>query len=212
MGYGRIQGNPVSSPVLSLVEGNNAALLRVVADLYLSPELTIADLTYGKGVFWKHCPELVVTGSDLVTVPERPYDFTATPYEDDAFDVAVLDPPYIHAPKNHITETQYQGKTVGAHSMRDILNLYRQGLREASRIARQRVLVKTKDTIEHGKQVWSHIHLHQQALELGLYPRDLFILKTQPPCENRWAGSPQKHSRKNLSYLWVFDKPKKRSR
>lgn len=201
----------MSRPVLSLVEGNNAALLRAVADLYLPPSCSIADLTYGKGVFWKQCPELQVVGSDLVTVPERPYDFTATPYADKSFDVVVLDPPYAHGATTHITEQQYQLKSLKGASMREILELYRLGLVEACRLATQRVLVKTKDTIEHGKQVWSHIHIHQQALELGLYPRDLFVLKTQPPCEQRWNGLVQKHSRKNLSYLWVFDLPKSRA-
>jgi len=192
-------------PVLSLLHGNNADLLRAVADLYLTPQDTIADLTWGKGVFWKKCPELAVTGSDIVTVPERPYDFRSTPYDDNSFDVAVLDPPYIHSPGKHVTASQYQGQTVQGRSMRDILQLYREGMIEAQRIARSKVLVKTKDTIEHGKQVWSHVHLHNTALELGLYPKDLFYLATQPPCENRWKGSPQRHSRKNISQLWVFE-------
>ena len=195
-------------PTLSLIEGNNADLIREVADLYLKPEHRIADLTWGKGVFWKKCPELDVTGSDIITVPERPYNFTCTPYEDASFDVTVLDPPYIHSPGKHVTSGQYQGQTVQGKSMRDILQMYADGMAECRRITRKggRILVKTKDTIEHGKQVWSHVQIHNDAVRLDLYPKDLFVLKTQPPCENRWKGSPQKHSRKNLSYLWVFEK------
>ena len=81
-------------------------------------------------------------------------------------------------------------------------------LSSAIRITRPggRLLVKTKDTVESGRQRWSHIHLYNVATELGLYQRDLFALKTAGPCERRWDGLKQKHSRKNLSYLLVLDR------
>ena len=196
-----------SPRVQSLIEGSNADLIRAVADLYLNPSDRIADLTYGKGVFWRQCPELNVTGSDLVTVPDRPYDFTATPYADNSFDVAVLDPPYIHSWSTHQTEARYQGNTTHAKGMTAIWELYRQGMVEAQRIVRPggRLLVKTKDTVESGRQRWSHIHLANVAEGMGLYLRDLFILKTAGPCERRWDGLEQKHSRKNASFLLVLD-------
>jgi len=193
-------------PTLSLVQGTNADLLAEVATLYLNPQQRIADLTFGKGVFWRKLPQLDVTGSDLVTVPDRPYDFRNTPYEASSFDVAVLDPPYIHSSGKHLTNANYQGQTVDRLQMKDILKLYADGMKEAKRITKRGgfVLVKTKDTIEHGKQVWSHIHLHNTGIELGFYAKDLFYLATRPPCEKRWEGLKQKHSRKNISQLWVF--------
>ena len=195
------------SRVRSLIEGNNADLIRQVANLYLSPSDRIADLTYGKGVFWRQCPELNVTGSDIATVPERPYDFTATPYENDSFDVVALDPPYIHSWSTHQTEARYRGSTTHATSMAGIWELYRKGMVEAKRILCPGglLLLKTKDTVESGKQRWSHIHLANTANELGFYLRDLFILQTAPPCERRWDGLTQKHSRKNVSYLLVLE-------
>jgi len=199
-----------NAPVVSLNAGRNDDLIAEVARLYLNPDQKIADLTYGKGVFWKKTPDLDVTGSDLVTVPDRPYDFRSTPYPSGSFDVAVLDPPYIHSPGKHNTAEQYQGGTVQGMSMRDILQLYRDGMTEALRITRPQgfLLVKTKDTIEHGRQVWSHVHLHNIGVELGMYPKDLFYLATRPPIEQRWNGTTQKHSRKNISQLWVFQTPK----
>lgn len=196
------------SPICSLISGDNSDLLRACADLYLTPEDRIADLTYGKGVFWRKCPELNVTASDLETVPERPYDFRCTPYGAGSFDVAVLDPPYIHSWSTHQTEARYRGSTTHAQGMAQIWELYAEGMREACRIVRSggRVLVKTKDTVESGRQRWSHIHLAHVGEQMGLYLRDLLLLQTAPPCERRWAGTPQKHSRKNISYLLVFDK------
>ena len=197
-----------AGPIRSLIEGDNSDLIRACADLYLSPDDKIADLTYGKGVFWRKCPELNVMASDLETVEARPYDFRKTPYDDGQFDVAVLDPPYIHSWSTHQTEERYRGSTTHAKGMAEIWQLYEDGLIEACRITRDggRILVKTKDTVESGKQRWSHIHLAQVGERLGLYLRDLLVLKTNPPCEKRWEGTEQKHSRKDISYLLVFER------
>ena len=197
-----------AGPIRSLITGDNSDLIRACADLYLGPDDKIADLTYGKGVFWRKCPELNVTGSDLETVPERAYDFRKTPYDDGQFDVAVLDPPYIHSWSTHQTEERYRGSTTHAKGMAEIWQLYEDGMVEACRITRDggRILVKTKDTVESGKQRWSHIHLAQVGERLGLYLRDLLVLKTNPPCEKRWEGTEQKHSRKDISYLLVFER------
>ncbi|MBU2983292.1 hypothetical protein KO498_15910 [Lentibacter algarum] len=65
------------------MRGSNADLIKEVSRLYATdPNLSIADVTYGRGVFWKRSPHLNVTGSDLLTVPERPYDFRDLPYQD----------------------------------------------------------------------------------------------------------------------------------
>ena len=200
-----------SAPIPSVITGTNADLLRACADLYLSPDDRIADLTFGRGVFWQKCPELNVTGSDLTTVPERPYDLRSTPYANNSFDVVVLDPPYIHSGKGrHITERQYRGSTVKGLSMAQIWQLYEDGMAEACRIVRPggRILVKTADTIESGRQRWSHIHLANVGDGMGLYLKDLLILLRKPPCEKRWAGQKQRHSRKVTSYLLVLEAQK----
>lgn len=96
-------------PVEAIVHGDNADLIKAVTSLYAKdPDVTIADVTYGKGVFWRKCPHIDVTGSDLVTVPDRPYDFRDLPYDDRSFDIVVLDPPYVHSPGNHMTDANYQ--------------------------------------------------------------------------------------------------------
>ena len=131
--------------------------------------------------------------------------------EDNSFDVVVLDPPYIHSGKGkHITEKNYRGSTIKGLSITDIWKLYEQGMAEACRIVRPggRILVKTQDTIESGRQRWTHIHLHNVAVGMDLYMRDLMQLFRNPPCETRWAGLKQRHSRKCNSYLLVLEQPK----
>ena len=193
-------------PVLSVVTGDNSDLIARVARLYARQEHRIADLTWGKGVFWRKLPHLSVTGSDLVTVPERPYDFRSTPYADQSFDIVVLDPPYIHSPGRHITDRRYQNAATTA-GMRhdDIRRLYAEGMREAMRICRPggQVWVKCKDQVQAAVQRWAHTEILVDAQALGLYARDLFLLvPTSRTPSGRWER--QFHARKVHSYLWVF--------
>jgi len=194
----------------SIVEGNNADLIAHVAELYAKPTSHIADVTWGKGVFWRKCPHLDVTGSDLMTVPERPYDFRSLPYLPESFDIVVLDPPYIHSPGNHVTDSRYQNAaTTKGMLHKDIRQLYIDGMREAARVAKSdggQVWVKCKDQVQSGMQRWAHVEMLHDALSLGLIGRDLFVLipKSRTP-GGRW--NVQHHARKVHSYLWVFERP-----
>ena len=199
----------MTAPVVSVVTGDNSDLIAEVARLYLKPEHRVADLTYGKGVFWRKLPRVDVTGSDIITVPERPYDLRSTPYEPASFDVVVLDPPYIHSPGDHTTDHRYQNAaTTKGFLHADIRKLYQDGMREAARIAKPggQVWVKCKDQVQSSIQRWAHVEMLADAQALGLYGRDLFILvPTSRTPAGRWAR--QFHARKVHSYLWVFDVP-----
>lgn len=202
--------------VNAIVHGHNSDLLLEVSRLHAQGGKKIADVTYGKGVFWRKTPHLDVTGSDIKTVPDRPYDFTRLPYADASFDVAVIDPPYIHSPGDHVTDARYQNAaTTKGMLHKDIRSkLYVQGMRECMRIVKPeggQVWVKCKDQVQSGVQRWAHVEMCADAVSLGLYPRDLFILiaKSRTP-GGRWTV--QHHARKPHSFLWVFERPTKQQR
>jgi hypothetical protein len=200
------------TPIEAVIHGDNGDLIKAVCSLYLQPGDKIADLTFGRGVFWNKVDEDIksrVTGSDILTVPERPYDFRSTPYKRDSFDVAVLDPPYIHSPGAHVTDSRYQNAaTTGGFLHKDIRRLYVEGMVECTRIAKRHVWVKTKDQVQSGVQRWAHCELLSEALAMGLIARDLFVLiPSSQTSRGRWKT--QIHARKPHSFLWVFEKPKK---
>ena len=193
-------------PVESVVRGSNAELIAEVARLYCKDGDKIADVTYGKGNFWKKAKHLDVTGSDIMTVPERPYDFTDLPYPDKSFDIVVLDPPYIHSAGNHMTDANYQNAaTTKGFLQADIMQLYYDGMKEAARTAKRQVWVKGKDQVQGGVQRWSSVSLHQIGVSLGLYPRDMFYLMTNSARAGYGRWHTQHHARKPISFLWVFD-------
>lgn len=176
-------------PVESVVRGDNGDLIREVCKLYVRPDDRIADLTWGKGSFWRKVPALrdaQVTGSDLLTVPERPWDFTDTPYEPRSFDIAVIDPPYQPNGRTSVISDQYQLHTVG--SMDEVRRFYRDGMTEAVRIARRQIWVKCMDMVHNGKQHPMMTTAVWQGMFLGLHLRDTFILiataRAAPPA--RW--------------------------
>ena len=60
-------GHPTTDLVFSAHVGENAALLRQILRLHVPRHSTIADVTFGRGTFWKHVPagDYTLLASDL---------------------------------------------------------------------------------------------------------------------------------------------------
>ena len=193
--------------------GDNSQLIARVAELYLREGQVIADLTFGKGVFWKQLDmsKYKFFPSDIITSKALICDFCHLPYRDQVFDVIVFDPPYCHNPGRMIVNANYQNKeTTKGFYHDDILQLYREGMRESLRCLKDEgtLWVKTKDEVQSSLQMMSHIEIHDIAVkELNMLAEDFFVLtqNSLPAIQFK-----QKHARKNHSYLWVFRKTKKK--
>jgi hypothetical protein len=201
---------PPSDGVYTAHRGNNADLMVDVCRLYLKPGSKVADITYGRGVFWRKfdLKTIAFHPSDKLTCPKTPYDFTDLPYKDGEFDVVVFDPPYAHNPGNMLVDSRYRNaETTRGFYHDDIIELYRKGMTEGRRILKPGGLlwVKCKDELESSVQRWSHLEIASLALSLKLYVRDLFILvqSSRPTIQHT-----QQHARKNHSYLWILESVK----
>lgn len=121
-------GVSTNNLVFSALTGTNDELFPSILDLCVPAGETIADLTYGKGVFWKDVPKdkYRVIGSDIrldhvYKSPEAPngqldfeggflqkqsldacldllIDCRNLPYESNSLGAIVFDPPYMHTP------------------------------------------------------------------------------------------------------------------
>ena len=82
------------NPILTAKTGSNASLLADCLDIYAKDGWTIADVTYGKGVFWRNVNKdnYKLLESDIQTGT----DFCRLPYDDKSIDLLILDPPYMH--------------------------------------------------------------------------------------------------------------------
>lgn len=180
--------------------GDNSGLINKVVDLYFHEGDSIADVTYGKGVFWRDIDKnkYTIIGTDI----KNGIDFRCLPYENESFCHGVLDPPYARTGLGDMVKCYNTSKS-SSHS--EIMELYRAGINELYRIIKPDgfILVKCQDEVYGCKQCWSHIEIKDMAEAMGLYARDMFILvNTRTPKVHH----NQKHARKNHSYLWIFEK------
>lgn len=194
-------------PIYTAKIGTNADLFPDVLNMYLKKGNSIADVTYGKGVFWKNIneSEYDLLKSDLNTG----IDLTNLPYCDNSLDGFVLDPPYAHSSKTPLKSTisdQYNLNVISGRE--NIFNLYREGICEAHRILKKEgiLIIKCQDEIESGKQHWNHIRIINYAESSGFLCMDLFVLvqKGKPAMRHKH----QIHARKNHSYFLIFRKNK----
>jgi hypothetical protein len=202
-------------PVLTSYHSNNDHLMAQVARLFFRPGHRIADVTFGRGRFWRKVDlsQYEFHPSDLLTVPEHPYDFRYLPYRSGDFNVHVFDPPYIHQrrgePRQRVHGADYKNaETTRRFSYAEIMQLFRDGMGEGHRILKPGglMLVKCQDQIdEAGRQRMAHVEVHDIAVrELGMEVEELFVLTQKSPLLP--FGRSPRHARKNHSYLWVFRK------
>ena len=214
-------GRATADVVLSAHAGGNADLFPQVLALHLPEGATVADVTYGQGVFWKKVPpdRYRVLKTDLATGT----DCRALPYADATIDGLVLDPPYLEGLLREKAETRGgQGshgalrgyyaagvadKPTGGRWHQAVLDLYLGAAAEARRVLRDHgiLFVKCQDEVSANRQELTHVQIVTGLAELGFYARDLFVLvRSNRPAVARLLR--QVHARKNHSYFLVFQK------
>lgn len=201
--------------------GSNQEFFPAILELYVTAGSTVADVTYGRGVFWRDVPKGLynLLPTDLSTG----VDCRALPYEDCSVDCVVLDPPYMHTPGGtaHVGHQNYEGyyKNNGSengHVLKyhdAVLDLYFKATKEAIRVLRPNgiFIVKCQDEVCANQQRLTHVELINEFQALGLVVEDLFVLVSRnKPGVSRIVR--QVHARKNHSYFVVARKPKGRSR
>lgn len=201
------------------VDGNDRLFPRIL-DLYVTPGSIVADVTYGKGVFWRHVPpdRYDLRATDILTG----VDCRELPYRDGEIDCVVLDPPYMHSPggtahTDSPFEAHYRnngsGKQTASKYHEAVVDLYLEAGREACRALRDRgvLIVKCQDEVCSNRQRFTHIDIIQAYTELGLIAEDMFVaVRNNRPGVSRVVR--QVHARKNHSYFLVFWKPGATSR
>ena len=206
-------GEPTNDLVFSSHIDTNADVFPRILQLYVPQDQTIADVTFGMGVFWRNVP------SDrynlLATDITDGIDCRDLPYEGSSIDCVVLDPPYMHTPGGtaHTQQAAFEehyrnngtGNNTGKKYHEAVLALYEEAGREAFRVLRERgvFIVKCQDEVCSNRQYFTHVELIQAYQRLGFVAEDLFVVMRQ----NRPGVSSavrQVHARKNHSYFLVF--------
>ena len=204
-------GVPTNDLVFSAYTGANDDVFLYILSLYVAPGSTVADVTYGKGVFWRKVPEgaFHLLPSDLSTGT----DCRKLPYEDGSIDCVVFDPLYMHTPGGtaHVNHQNYEGyyKNNKANSDKKyheaVLDLYFTAAHEALRVLRSGgiYIVKCQDEVCANQQRLTHVEIINELARHGFVAEDLFVVvRTGKPGVSRLLK--QAHARKNHSYFLVF--------
>lgn len=212
-------GKPTNDLIHSAQTGTNDQLFPSIVSLYVAPGSTVADVTYGKGVFWRQVPEGTydLKATDLGTG----VDCRDLPYEDESIDCVVFDPPYMHTPGGtaHVGHQNYEGyyqnnkASSGKKYHEAVLDLYFTAAKEAYRVIKPKgiYIVKCQDEVCANQQRLTHIEIINELAQYGFVAEDLFVLvRNGKPGVSRVLR--QAHARKNHSYFIVFYKRKGRER
>lgn len=190
--------------IFTCASGDNSDLFPRIMALYVPPGSLVADVTYGKGVFWRRIPEgcYRLTPSDLQTG----VDFTRLPYSDGEYDALILDPPYMNGGAGVKESLNKCYKNPGANSYEAVFRLYMKGILEAHRVLRKGgiLVVKCQPCVADHVQKPVHSHLIAGLPPLGFRFEDEFVLHADAVPMMRHAE--QQHARKNHSYFLVFSK------
>lgn len=223
----RTQGGIATSDLIMSAHNDlNENIFPHILDLHVPKGSKVADVTWGKGVFWKKVSEddYEVLPSDIATG----IDCRDLPYEDNSLDCVVLDPPYMegfYRKKNshkagsgtHSTfskaysngdEQNADSKNTGTKKWHAaVTDMYFKAGIEAYRVLRKKgvLIVKCQDEVSAGKQWFTHVEIINEYENYGFYSKDLFIVvRLNKPSVSRLKN--QVHARKNHSYFLVFIK------
>ncbi|HEX4362214.1 MAG TPA: DNA methyltransferase [Pseudonocardia sp.] len=218
----RPAGVATTDVTLSAHVGTNADVFPQVLDLHVPPGSRIADVTWGKGAFWRKVPAGVY--DLLATDLQTGVDCRKLPYADGELDCVVLDPPYMEGlfrrDREHLAgagthaafRSSYSDGTAtdpeqGPRYHEAVLDLYLRAGAEAARVLRNHgvFIVKCQDEVSANRQRLTHVELINAFTEAGFYCKDLFIvIRPNRPGVARLLR--QEHARKNHSYFLVFVK------
>ena len=223
----RVQGGEATSDLImsAYVEGN-ADIFPKILDLHVPVGSVVADVTWGKGVFWRNVPDGLyeVKATDIA----MGIDCRNLPYAEASIDCVVLDPPYMegfyrqqnsqkagsgthisfreaYSNGNEVNEDETNTGTKKWHAA--VTDMYFRAGTEAHRILRKGgiLIVKCQDEVSAGKQWFTHVEIINEYQEMGFYAKDLFVVvRNNKPAVSRLKN--QVHARKNHSYFLVFIK------
>jgi hypothetical protein len=176
------------------------------------------DCTYSKGSFWKDLPGPVYK-TDLIPANDTVVEANSEnlPFEDGSMRTIMYDPPFVVAGASY--KNNKEGSSIiakrfeGYTNYKELTDNYYNTLKELYRVCQKGgyVVMKCQDTVSGGKNHFTHCLIMNMAMEIGFYPRDMFILHNKVRINSfgtKWTK--QEHARKYHSYYWVFEKVKPR--
>lgn len=194
-------------------------IINNILELHVPEHKIDCDPTFSKGVFYKN------TGIEL---PKYKFDISpqcdgvefgdsrSLPLTSNSLRCIMFDPPFLATTGKSLEESAQNNrinKRFGVYpSEKELHQFYIDSLKEAYRLLQNNgiLIFKCQDKISSGKQYMTHVFVMNEAVKLGFYPKDMFILLAQNRLVADWQARNQKNARKYHCYFWVFQKCNKK--
>lgn len=206
--------------IIRSIGKDQKVILKDILDLHNHGNAPDLDCTYSTGNFYKGglVPEPIFK-SDLV--PQLDGIIQANsgnlPFSSESMNCVVFDPPFIV--HGNLKTVQKSGscrifkRFSGYKNYGQLKTHYKDTLEETYRILKTggKLIMKLQNTVSGGKQHLTHFFTISNALAVGFYPKDEFVLESKGKITSfggRWKT--QQHAMKYHSYFMVFEKSNKK--
>lgn len=201
--------------MIKSISYDQTEIINWILDLHVPSHHIDCDPTYSKGNFYNN------TG---IQQPKYKFDILPQvdgveygdsrnlPLDDASIGCMMFDPPFLATTGKSLEADDGSNKInkrFGVYpSEKELHQFYIDSLKEAYRVLEDNgiLIFKCQDKVSSGKQYISHCFIMNEAVKLGFYPKDLFILLTKNRIVADWQLKNQKNARKFHSYFWVFQK------
>lgn len=196
------------------VSYDQSEIIQWILDLYVPSRKIDCDPTYSIGNFYKNSGiESPTYKFDLVPQVDgvEQGDSRFLPLQSDSLECIMFDPPFLATTGKSLTENHGNiiNKRFGVYpNEKELHQFYIDSMKEAHRILKDHgiLIFKSQDKVSSAKQYMSHVFIANEAIKIGFYPKDLFILLAKNRIVADWQLRNQKHARKFHSYFWVLEK------
>lgn len=174
------------------------------------------DPTYCRGGFYKKdIPEPSIK-MDLLPIVDGVIkaDVESLPLRNNSMETIMFDPPFLATSGQTGAEDDNNiiVKRFGLYpNEKELHSFYSRALQELYRVLQNKgiLICRSQDKVSGGKQYFSHVFIMNEAVRIGYYVKDLFILLAKNRIVADWQRN-QKHARKFHSYYIVLEKSKKK--
>jgi hypothetical protein len=204
--------------IIKSISYDQTEIIQSILKLHVPQNYIDCDCTYSKGNFYKN-NDIQEPLYKFDIEPQTPDTIKADarnlPLNNESVNCIMFDPPFLATVGKSLTidnGSNKINKRFGVFKNEiELHNFYVDVLKETYRILKDDgiLIFKCQDKVSSSKQYMSHCFIWQEAIKIGYYPKDLFVLLAKNRIVADWQLKNQKNARKFHSYFWVFEKSNK---